>query len=138
MKQINLLNEFAGGDYPLPFSFGKYSYATDGAIIVRVEHLKSASHTIPQSMKKTITSLFRKKWAGNAYVSLSDVPFDGQVRFHIGGQAYDRTYIRKIIAICGPKVKLQSGTSSKIEDPRKFTFPKGVGLIMAMKIEVSQ
>ena len=115
-----------------PFSFGRYTFATNGHILIRVKRRKS----VPRRDNQPNALELIEKWAAKEHRPLGKFKLPRwNARMPpacgINGVAFAPRYVRMLLALPGIKV----ATKCPETDPMHFIFDGGDGLLMPMRAD---
>ena len=116
-----------------PWSRGKWTYATDGKIVVRVPR----DPEVPENkLAPSAMPLFTAHFKGAfGFQPLADTPPPNVDKCQLGHRVFSTKYLMLIAALPEPEIAVEIGTAI---DPLPFRFAKGTGHGLVMPIKEAQ
>jgi hypothetical protein len=113
-----------------PWSRGKWTYATDGKIVVRIPRDPEVpENKLAPSAMPLFTAYFKD---ARAFQPFEETPLLGMETFKLGGRILSAKYLRLIAALPEPEIAPEFGTTT---DPLPFRFARGSGHGLVMPIK---
>jgi hypothetical protein len=116
-----------------PWSRGKWTYATDGKIVVRIPRDPEVpDNKLAPSAMPLFTAHFKDACA---FQPFEETPLLGAERLKIGGRILSAKYLRLIAALPEAEIATDFGTTA---DPLPFRFARGSGHGLVMPIKAAE